>query len=414
MPKLKAAVIGAGSTYTPELIEGFIAYKDTLPFTELSLMDIDQTRLGIVGNLAIRQLKAAGIDVKVELTTDLDRALDGTDFVFGQIRVGKMPARILDERIPLKYGYVGQETTGAGGFMKALRTVPVIMDITERMKRLSQAGAWLINFSNPSGIIAEAVLNYTGTNMVGLCNVPVNMRRNAADVLGTDNFEYEYVGLNHLSWFTSITIDGKPQNLSQIKPETPQVTPYFPSYYLDYFYTREKKFAELQDAADKNQTRGEVCLELEDALFKQFADPNLNVKPEELSKRGGALYSMAALSAVNSIHNNDKGIHVVAAKNNGAVPFMDDDDVVEIKCELSRTGINPLPVHNYNEYIIGLMRGVKAYERLAVQAAMEGCREKAMAALMVHPLLGDYDKVKPMLNELLEAHKQYLPKFFGG
>jgi 6-phospho-beta-glucosidase len=413
MQKLKAAVIGAGSTYTPELIEGFIAYKETLPFTEFSLMDIDEERLDIVGNLAIRQLKAAGITADVELVTDLDRALSGADFVFGQIRVGKMPARILDERIPLKYGYIGQETTGAGGFMKALRTVPVIMNITERMKQLSAPGAWLINFSNPSGIIAEAVLNRTNTNMVGLCNVPVNMRKNTADAFGTTGFDYEYVGLNHLSWFTSVTINGEAQDLSRIKPETPQVTPYFPSYYLDYFYTREKKLNELREAAAAGKTRGEVCLALEETLFKQFADPSLQVKPEELSQRGGALYSMAALSSVNSIHNDDSGIHVVAAKNNGAVPFMDADDVVEIKCELGRGGIKPLPVQNYNKYVISLMRSVKAYEKLTIEAALSGCRETALEALMVHPLLGDYDKVKPMLDELLEAHKQYLPKFFA-
>ncbi|MCL2697891.1 MAG: 6-phospho-beta-glucosidase [Oscillospiraceae bacterium] len=391
MKKLKAAVIGAGSTYTPELIEGFVAYKESLPFSEFALMDIDGERLSIVGNLAKRQLRAGGLDCKTELVTDLDRALDGADFVFGQIRVGKMPARILDEKIPLKYDLLGQETTGAGGFMKALRTVPVIMDITDRMKRFSEKDAWLINFSNPSGIIAEAVLNYTGANMIGLCNVPVNMLRDIEKKHGFADPAYEYVGLNHLSWITS-------------------ENPYFASYYLDFYEKHDEKINEYKEAG---KTRGEVCLELEETLLKQFADESLCIKPEELSQRGGALYSTAALSSVDSIHNDRNEIHVVAAKNNGAVPFMADSDVVEIKCRLGRSGITPLPVKIYNDYIIGLMQAVKAYEKLAVEAALEGSREKALAALIAHPLV-DNEKAEPLLAELLEAHREYLPNFFGG
>jgi 6-phospho-beta-glucosidase len=388
MQKLKAAVIGAGSTYTPELIEGFIEYRETLPFSEFSLMDIDEERLDIVGNLAIRQLKAAGMNCKVELVTDLDRALDGADFVFGQIRVGKMPARILDEKIPLKYNLLGQETTGAGGFMKALRTVPVIMDIAERMKRLSERGAWLINFSNPSGIIAEAVLNRTDTNMIGLCNAPINMLKDLKEQHGEVDPDIEYIGLNHLSWFTG-------------------VEPYYPSYYLAYYDNREEKVRECLDA---EKTRGEICLELEEKLFRQFADESLCVKPEELSQRGGALYSTAALSAVNSIHNDDNKIHIVAAKNMGAVPFMADDDVVEIRCKLGRSGIIPLPVKTYNEHIINLMQAVKKYEKLTVEAALESSREKALAALIAHPLIDD-EKAEPLLLEMLEAHKKYLGGF---
>jgi 6-phospho-beta-glucosidase len=390
-PQLKAAVIGAGSTYTPELIEGFIAYKETLPFSEITLMDTDEMRLNILGELAKRQLKAGGFDCGVTLTADLDRALEGADYVFGQIRVGKMAARVLDEKIPLKYNLLGQETTGAGGFLKALRTVPIIMDITDRMKRLAARGAWLINFSNPSGIIAEAVLNHTDTNMVGLCNVPVNMLKDIAEMKGTSDFEYEYVGLNHLSWITS-------------------VEPYHASYYLEYYEQHEKK---VRDCIDAEKTRGEICLELEEKLFRQFADESLCVKPPELSERGGALYSTAALSAVDSIHNDRQGIHVIAAKNNGAVPFMDENDVVEIKCRLGKTSVTPLPVHTFNDYIIGLMKAVKVYEKLTVEAALTGSRGKALAALRAHPLIGNTENTEPLLNEMLEAHKIYLPRFFN-
>ncbi|MDR1664499.1 MAG: 6-phospho-beta-glucosidase, partial [Clostridiales bacterium] len=209
----KAAIIGAGSTYTPELIEGFVNRKDSLPFDNFTLMDIDEKRLEIVGGLAKRQLNAGGFKGEVILTSDLERAVDGASFVFGQVRVGKMPARIRDEKIPLKYGMLGQETTGAGGFMKALRTVPVILDVCKQMKRNAASDAWLINFSNPSGIIAEAVLNHTDTHMIGLCNCPINMVKEIADTIGTDNFDYEYVGLNHLSWITSVVKHGETENL---------------------------------------------------------------------------------------------------------------------------------------------------------------------------------------------------------
>ncbi len=423
----KAAVIGAGSTYTPELIEGFIDRKDSLPFDSFALMDIDEKRLEVVGGLAKRQLKAGGFKGEVILTSDIKRATDGANFVFGQIRVGKMAARIRDEKIPLKYGLLGQETTGAGGFLKALRTVPVILDVCEHMKRNAASDAWLINFSNPSGIIAEAVLNNTDTNMIGLCNCSINMVKEIADTIGTEEFDYEYVGLNHLSWITSVIKRGETENLVsalsgkagasmknvpeiEYDPELLRAVPYIPSSYLSYFYMREKQ---IQKCRDAEKTRGEVCLELEEKLLKQYMNPNLTVKPPELALRGGALYSTAAASAVESIANNKRELHVVAAKNNGAVPFMDDDDVVEVKCELSRDGVKPKKVTVYNDYVVGLMRAVKAYEKLTVSAAINGDRDKALAALMVHPLIGGFEKAAPMLNEMLEANRDYLPRFFA-
>ena len=425
MSKFKAAIIGAGSTYTPELIEGFIERHGDLPFDSFALMDIDEHRLGILGALAKRQLKAGGIDCEVVLTTDIDRALDGASFVFAQVRIGKMAARIRDEKIPLKYGMLGQETTGAGGFMKALRTIPVILDVADRMKRLAADNAWLINFSNPSGIIAEAVLNNSDINMVGLCNAGINMLKDVADAIGTYDFDYEYVGLNHLSWITSVVKRGETENLvdslsgkgTSLKniPEIGldaallRAVPYIPSGYLSYFYMREEQINHCMTA---EKTRGEVCLELEEKLFEQFADVNLTVKPKELELRGGALYSTVALSAADSIYNDKREKHVVAVKNNGAVPFMDDDDVVEIKCELSRKNIIPEPVSIYNDYVVGMMRAVKAYEKMTVKAAITGDRDMALAALLAHPLVGDYAKAKPMLDEMLEANKKYLRRFF--
>jgi 6-phospho-beta-glucosidase len=426
MPNRKAAIIGAGSTYTPEIIEGFVHRRKSLDFDSITLMDIDEKRLEIVGGLAKRQLIAGGFTGEIVLTTDLDRTLDSANFVFGQIRIGKMPSRILDEKIPLKYGCLGQETTGAGGFMKALRTVPVMMDIAERMKRLSADNAWLINFSNPSGIIAEAILNNTDLNMVGLCNCAINMVKEVADTLETEAFDYEYLGLNHLSWITSVIKHGETENLVaalsgksakamknipeiEFDPALLRAVPYIPSYYLSYFYAREEQ---IQKCRDAEQTRGEVCEDLENSLLEQFADAELNIKPKELESRGGSLYSTAALSVADSIVNDKREVHVVAVKNNGAIPFMDDNDVVDLQGELGRDGIKPLPVKVYNEYIIGLMRAVKQYEKLAVKAALNGDRDAALAALMVHPLVGDFAKAKPMLDEMLEANKEYLPRFF--
>jgi 6-phospho-beta-glucosidase len=426
MPKLKAAVIGAGSTYTPELIEGFALRREELPFDTFSLMDVDEKRLEVVGGLAGRQLRNAGFKGEVELTAELNRALDGADFVFAQVRVGKMPARILDEKIPLKYGLLGQETTGAGGFMKALRTIPVMLNIAEEMERGAADGAWLINFSNPSGIIAEMLLNMTKINMIGLCNCSINMLKEITDTIGTDKYNYEYVGLNHLSWITSVKKHGEVENLVaalsgkagasaanvpkiEYDPELLRAVPYIPSYYLSYFYTRE---AQIQKCREAEQTRGEVCLDLEKKLLEQFADIGLCVKPEGLEKRGGALYSTAATTAAEAIFRDKNELHVVAAKNNGAVPFMDDDDVVEVACSLGKNGVTPRPVTVYNDYIIGLMRAVKAYEKLTVRAAVGGDRDAALAALMAHPLIGDYAKAKPLLDEMLEVNRKYLPRFF--
>jgi len=422
----KAAIIGAGSTYTPELIEGFIERAENLQFDSIVLMDVDKYNLEVVGGLAKRQLIESNFRGDVILTEDLSFALDGASFVFAQVRPGKMAGRIRDEKIPLKYGLLGQETTGAGGFMQALRTVPVIMDFVAEMKRLSAKDAWLINFSNPSGIIAEAVLNNTNAKMVGLCNCSINMVKGIADVLGSYDFNYEYVGLNHLSWITSVIKHGETENIAaalgekientnkniaiaDMNPVLLRAIPYIPSSYLNYYYTRNEQ---VQKCLCAEKTRGEVCVEIEDKLRKDYSNPDLREKPAELAQRGGALYATAAVSAAESIVCDKKDLHVVAAKNNGAIPFMDDDDVVEVLCKLGKDGITPQSVSVYNEYVVGLMRAVKAYEKLTVRAALEGDRSVALAALMAHPLVGDMTKAVPMLDEMLNANKEYLPNFF--
>jgi 6-phospho-beta-glucosidase len=422
MRELKAAIIGAGSTYTPELIEGFIGRRKSLNFQVFYLMDINREKLEIVGGLAQRMLASKGFKGKVALTQDLDEALTGADYIFAQIRVGGLEARIRDEKIPLKYGLLGQETTGAGGFMKAVRTLPVMLDMAKRIERLAP-DAWLINFSNPSGIIAQALLNHTSVKMIGLCNCFINMHADIAKTTGTDNFDYDYVGLNHLSWITSVIINGENilerlgkssgaamKNVPAIEYDDELVAAItaLPSPYLSYYYLRDEQ---IKHCADAKKTRGEVCLELEASLLKQYGDPSLKDKPKELEERGGSLYSTAAVSVVDAIENDKNEYHVINVKNEGALSFLEDSDVVEIKCTVNSKGAFPAAVNKPdNPYITGLMQAVKAYEKLTVRAVINGSRADALAALMVHPLIGDYHKAKGVMDEMFEANADYVPK----
>lgn len=428
MKGMKIAVIGAGSTYTPELIDGFITRKSQLMLDSLFLMDIDVLKLEIVSELIKRMLDISGLKVRVITTTVLEEAVEGADYVLGQVRVGKLEARIRDEKIPLKYNLLGQETTGIGGFMKAMRTIPVIMDLAQKIEKLAP-DAWLINFSNPSGIIAEAVLNNTNVKMMGLCNGPINMIADAKKRIpgGTKLFDYDFVGLNHLCWITAIYADGSDvlhdQLVGKLEPSVlkniPQVTydepllkaiKALPIGYLNYYYFREEQIKKCQEV---EKTRGEVCMGIEAELLALYQDPTLHVKPEVLNQRGGALYSEAAVSLIDAIENDKNEVHVVDVKNSGSYGFMDDDDVVETKCVINKSGASPIKLEKMSDlYIIGLMKAVKAYEKLAVKAGLEGDYHAALAALMVHPLIGDYHKAKGALDEMLEANKVFLPQFF--
>lgn len=427
MRKLKFAVIGGGSTYTPELIEGLIDRKEQLNLDSLYLMDINERKLNIVGGLIHRMLEKNQMNTKLVLTQNLEEAIKDADYVVCQIRVGQLDARILDEKIPLKYDLLGQETTGAGGFMKALRTIPVIMDIVKTIEKLAPE-AWLINFTNPSGIIAEAVLNHSNVKMIGLCNAPYGMIKRAKEMLpeGTKEFDYDFVGLNHLCWITGLYADGKNiiqeklkgdiefaklKNLTETNRDDLllRATGGIPVGYLDYYYFRDKK---IQECKEKEKTRGEECKIIEEELLELYSQPQLNEKPKQLEQRGGAYYSTAAISLIDAIENDKNEYHVVDVKNNGALDFMDKDDVVEIKCLVNKNGATPVKVENFqNQYIIGLMRAVKAYEKLTVKAGLTGDYEAALAALMVHPLIGDYVKAKGVLDEMLEANKEFLPQF---
>lgn len=425
MKKLKIALIGAGSTYTPELMEGFINKKNSLPIGEMYLMDIDDNKLKIVGGLAKRQIEAAGLGCKVVLTKSLDESLQDADFVLAQIRVGKLPARVLDEKIPLKYDLIGQETNGIGGFFKGMRTIPEMIKIANRMEELCP-NAWLINFSNPAGMLTEAILNFTKIKMVGLCNVPINMIDSVKRRLNLAEAEIEYVGLNHLSWITSIKQDGidylekaiqeginsdamKNIPASGFTVELIKTIGAIPSSYLEYYYFKDSKLAKAKEA---KKTRGEVCIDIENELLDIYSNSELHEKPALLSRRGGARYSEVAVNLVDSIYNDKRDIQVVNTLNKGALDFMDDNDAIEISCVVGKDGPKPIKANINNEHIKEYMKMMKAYEKHAVLAAVNGDEDEAMRALLINPLVFDYHKAYPCFLELKEVHKQHLPQFY--
>ena len=423
---MKIAVIGAGSTYTPELIEGLIKRKDSLNVAELALMDINPEKLGIVGGLANRMIEASGMDARCVLTQSLDEALTGSSYVMAQIRVGGLKARVLDEKIPLKFGLIGQETTGIGGFFKGLRTIPAIMDIAEKMKKLCP-DAWLINFSNPSGMIAEAVLNNSQLKMVGLCNIAINMYKNISGQFPNEDLDIGYLGLNHLTWITHIRKDGRDYfkeaagsgDISLFKgmpdfdfdAECLRIAGGVPCGYLRYYYYRNEMLKKLSKAS---KSRGEVCMEIERDLLSLYKDSSLSTKPEILQKRGGAMYSEAAVSFVDSLVNGKNDMHVLNIKNKGALKFMAYDDVVELPATVSAGNVEPVPVADFeNNHIIAMMRMVKAYEKHAVKAALNGDCMEAARAMAIHPLIGDFRTAAQCFEEMLMAHRDYLPQFFN-
>ncbi len=425
MKQINVAVIGSGSTYCPELVDGFIKAADSLRLNKLSLMDIDERKRTIVGGLCERMLKNANIDCEVIMTDSLDIALKDADFVVTQIRVGKLPARHLDETIPLKYDLIGQETTGIGGFFKALRTIPVMAEICKKIEEVCPK-AWLVNFTNPSGIISEFVQNYTNVKNIGLCNVPINMVDDVKAAVG-EKADITYVGLNHLSWITSVKVNGKqqldrlfdegfaPEVMANIKDdgfdiECLRAAGGFPSSYLQYFYNRIEKLRYLKES---DESRAEVCMEIEEDLLELYSDESVITKPALLDLRGGHKYSLAAVSLIDSIANDKKDVHIVNIKNNGALEFMDDDDIVEIAAVIGKDGAVPIPVDiSGNRHIIGLMRIVKEYEKLTVDAGRLGDDKAALNALMLHPLVGDFENSKSCYEEMKQAHKEYLPQFF--
>ena len=427
--KLKFAVIGGGSSYTPELIEGIAKRRDSLPVGELWLVDVDMGRekVKIIGDLTRRMLKKAGADIDVHVTFNRREAIEHADFVLTQFRVGGLEARAKDERIPLKYDIIGQETTGPGGYFKALRTVPVILDICRDIKECSD-NAWLINFTNPSGIISEAILNYTDVRGIGLCNIPICVKRDAAKQLGVDpsRVDAEFIGLNHMSFVSKITLDGKDllpgllhdddarlntvlEKLSDLgwDPDFIRELGMLPNPYHRYYYANRYMLAQEKHDAETIGTRAQQVMEIERKLFEQYKDPNLDVKPKELEKRGGAYYSEAAVSLIDAIYNDKQEIHTVNVKNNGAIDNLPDDAVIEVNAVVGRDGAKPIHIGAMPTQVAGIVQEVKAYEKLAVKAAVTGSHATALAAMMANPFVNDIETGKKLLDEMIEANGEY-------
>jgi 6-phospho-beta-glucosidase len=412
---MKVAVVGGGSTYTPELVSGLSRERDRIDIGELVLHDIDSERREVVGGMAARMLARQGFSGTLTVTDDLDRAVDGADFVLIQIRVGGQEARLSDETLPLACGCIGQETTGAGGFGKALRTVPVVLEIAERVRDGAADGAWIVDFTNPVGIVTRALLD-AGHRAVGLCNVAINFQRDAARLLGVEpeRVIVDQVGLNHLTWVRRVWLDGAdvlPDLLAEhgesfadqlgFPPRLLQELEAVPSYYLRYFYTHDAVLAE-QLAGDA-VPRAQTVADIERELLGLYRDPSLDEKPPLLERRGGAYYSEAATGLVTSLASGDGVVHVVDVRNGGTLEGLADDDVVEIPARVDADGMHPMPQTPLAPELLGLVQHVAAYERLALAAAVTRDPSVAHKALLAHPLIGQVEMVDELVERLLAA-----------
>ncbi len=430
---MKVTVIGGGSTYTPELVNGFLARAHTFPLKELWLMDTAPERLEVVGGFVRRMVAAHGNPFDVILTQDRREAIRGARYVITQIRVGMMAARKGDEYLGRRHGLIGQETTGVGGMAKALRTLPVILDVAKDMRELAP-GALLVNFTNPAGLVTEALFRHAPeVPAVGVCNVPITTKmgilQKAEERLGIriepERAELKTLGLNHLYWHRGFTVDGEdlwPQLMegyidhlrSEAEPEwdvrTVEALRMIPNYYLQYFYYTGKKIA----AQEKwPPSRAEEVMQVEEALLRQYAEPDRTEPPADLMKRGGAYYSTVATQLLES-HFNDLGdTHIVNVRHGGAVPGWPADWVLEMPCRVDAAGVHPLPAEPLPPVCFGLLAQVKAYELLTVEAAVHGDRIAAHQALLANPLGPSADRVQAVLDDLLETNKTYLPRFWN-
>ena len=434
---IKIVTIGGGSSYTPELVEGFIKRYDILPVKELCLVDIPEgkEKLETVGALAMRMVEKAGVPMKITLSYNRQEALKNADFVTTQMRIGRLPARIKDERIPISHGMIGQETNGAGGMFKAFRTIPVILDIVRDIEKICP-DAWLINFTNPAGMVTEAILRYTNfKKTIGLCNVPVNMVSGFAKMLGVEEDEVtmEIQGVNHFIFATDVFVNGESrfdellQKYAYLKEEdTIQMKnfvslPYSPSfikglnaipcpYHNYYFYTKEQ-LKEEQIQYQKGTVRGEVVSQTEEELFELYSHKELAEKPQQLAMRGGAKYSDAACNLIASIYNNTGDIQYVDVRNNGAIADLPADSAVEVACRITSDGPKPIATGELKLPISGYVHMMKTFERLVCEAAVTGNRDLAVTALNMNPLCQSDSDANQVVDELIEAHKEFLPQF---
>jgi 6-phospho-beta-glucosidase len=430
---MKVSVIGGGSTYTPELVKGFLDRIDEYPLRELWLMDNNPQRLEIVGGFTQRIVQAKGSPFKVVLSTNQTEAIKDSSYVTTQLRVGQMEARRADEYLGQRHGLVGQETTGVGGMAKALRTIPVILDIARDLQDYGDKDALLVNFTNPAGLITQALHQYApGVNSVGVCNVPVTAKMEIIELMDTrfgekidpQRAELNTLGLNHLSWHRGFTVDGEDiwpqvieaylsgenQDIDSIWDlKLVEVLRMLPNYYLKYYYDTSNT---LVNQENWPPSRADEVMEIEDDLLGMYADPELDAPPDELMKRGGAYYSTVATQLLNAHFNDLHETHVVNVVNNGAVRDWPSDWVLEMPANVSRKGIEPLSSEPLPPVCFGLIAQVKTYELYAIEAAVHGDRKAAFQALLAHPLGPEAEQIPDVLEDMLNTHRQHLPVFF--
>ncbi|MCF6461444.1 6-phospho-beta-glucosidase [Clostridium sp. Cult3] len=435
--KIKIAVIGGGSSYTPEFVEGIIKRYDELPVEELWLVDIEEgkEKLDIVGNLAKRMVDEANIPMDVYLTLNSEEALYGADFVTTQIRVGMLEARGKDESIPLSHGFIGQETNGAGGLLKGLRTIPVLLGITDDMVKLCPE-AWLINFTNPVGMVTEAFSRYSKhRKFIGLCNVPIGVERGIAEIMGIeeDRIRIDFAGLNHMVYGFNVFIDGRDKteevldvyvensvsvNMENIDPmewdkEFIKALGLIPCPYHKYYYKTADMLRNDMEKFKEGTNRAEEVMKIEEELFELYKDTKLRQKPKELEKRGGAYYSDAACNLISSIYNDKGDLQVVNTLNGNTIKDLDETSAIEITCKITKDG--PMPYKFIDQFpvpIRGLIHQIKSFEILGAEAAVGGNYDKALLAMITNPLVANDKEGRKMLDELLQAHKTYLSNFF--
>jgi 6-phospho-beta-glucosidase len=414
---MKLAVVGGGSTYTPELADGI---GRLLPgVDELVLVDPDPERLAVVGPVSARIMAAYGHPARVRWTASLDDAADGADAILFQLRVGGQAARQRDESWPLDCGCVGQETTGAGGLAKALRTVPIVLDLAERAVRRASPSAFIIDFTNPVGIVTRALLS-SGYRAVGLCNVAIGFQRHFASLLGVppDRVRLGHVGLNHLTWERAVLVDEKDvlpglltTQLDEIAAHTGMPAEFVrrlgmvPSYYLRYYYAHDAVVASQRGAV----TRAEEVARLEAELLGLYADPGLDRKPAQLAQRGGAWYSEAAVDLLVSLRGDHRDVQVVNTVNGTTLPFLPADAVIEVPAVIGSDGATPVPVDPVPPMLRGLIAHVYAYEELALEAAIHGGRDLVYDALLAHPLVGQADQAECLTDRLIAENAKFLP-----
>ena len=432
--KLKVVVVGAGSSYTPELIDGLIQRRAELPMTELWLLDIDEGwhKAEVIASLTRRMLEHANWPVRVELTKDRRAALAGADFVCSQFRVGCLDARIRDERIALKYGMLGQETNGLGGFTKAQRTIPATLAICREMEELCP-DAWLLNFTNPSGMVTEAVLRHTKVKVVGLCNVPVLMQKGITEALGAQERDVtiQIAGLNHFVFARQVTHKGKdvmPEALELFLDDhaafNPKNIPHakwprkllanrnqIPCPYLRYYFQSDDTYNHCVEDAAKEGTRGEVVKALEEKLFDIYRNPALYTKPVELEGRGGQYYSDAACDLMSAIYNDKRTLMHVNTRNNGTISGLPDDCAIEVTSLITKAGPMPLNVAPFDDDTQAMLIRMKTFERFTIDAALTGNYQSALRALNLNPLVKTGEILEQALDETIRENIRYLPQF---